>query len=85
LTFFIRVWYIRISRKRRKCIEGENIITRADRIFEILSNDGRQKVSEVRDKLASLEKIDELNVSIISATARQDNRVRRESKKGTGR
>lgn len=57
------------------------MITRADRIFEILSKDGRQKVSEVRDKLAILEKIDELHVSIISATARQDNRVRRESGK----
>jgi restriction endonuclease Mrr len=57
------------------------MITRADRIFEILSKDGRQKVSEVRDKLAILEKIDELHVSIISTTARQDNRVRRESGK----
>lgn len=59
--------------------------SRADRIYQVLSEYERGirlKVSEVRDLLADLEQAPDLKVSVVSATAKQDNRTRRNSGKG---
>jgi restriction endonuclease Mrr len=51
--------------------------TRADRIHELLSKHGRLKVSQIRKRLAKLEKSPDLHPSAISVTVRQDNTARR--------
>ena len=53
--------------------------TRADHIFEILESEGgRLQVSNILQKLALKEavELDDLNQSVVSATVRQDNRLR---------
>ena len=58
--------------------------SRSDRIYRVLSESesGRLKVSEVRNRLAHLEDAPDLKVSVVSATARVDNRTKRSSGKG---
>ncbi len=60
-----------------------SIETRADKIYQILSEsqNNRLKVSAVRDRLSELEEAPDLHVSVVSATARQDNKTRRASGK----
>lgn len=53
--------------------------TRADYIFDILESEwGRLQVSTILQKLAVKESVDlsDLNQSVVSATVRQDNRLR---------
>lgn len=63
---------------RKEC-ELEGTETRSDRIYQILAGaqNNRMKVAEVRDHLAALEEAPDLHVSIVSGTARQDNKTRR--------